>query len=140
MVMGGDEHLLLVDSDGRLAEKASPWDERRRSTAATAMNDDDVLDTIVSVVSLKVGEYFASLGGGLLDLVGSGDERSESGTKKIKNPYLTSQRFVQSMDYSCLGRDNPQLHPSQEASASRNKGYLLTYVILKIQLVLGTIG
>ena len=52
MVMGGDEHLLLVDSDGRLAEKASPWDERRRSTAATAMNDDDVLDTIVSVVSL----------------------------------------------------------------------------------------
>jgi len=63
MVMGGDEHLLLVDSDGRLAEKASPWDERRRSTAATAMNDDDVLDTIVSVVSLKVGEYFASLDG-----------------------------------------------------------------------------
>ena len=58
MVMGGDEHLLLVDSDGRLAEKASPWDERSNSTAATAMND-DVLDTIVSVVSLR----FARLSG-----------------------------------------------------------------------------
>ena len=52
MVMGGDEHLLLVDSDGRLGAKASPWDERSNSTAATAMNDDDELDTIVSVVSM----------------------------------------------------------------------------------------
>lgn len=39
----------LVDNnvDGRLGEKASPWLERRRSTAT--VRNDDVLDTIVSI-------------------------------------------------------------------------------------------
>jgi hypothetical protein len=69
----GVEHLLVNNSDGRLeeedvSEKASPWDDRSSSSAATTatINDDemDMLDTIVSKLSSAYHpSYFRQLCG-----------------------------------------------------------------------------